>query len=146
MVVIHFMQTGRDSTNIRAIIHASAPACSSEEAPKITVIDYDESHYHEAEVKVAEECFTFRALPTITWINIDCLQSVDLLDKLGACYGFHPLVLEDILSDQRPKFEDYEDYIFIVLKMLYYNEHNEEAAIEANQISIILGPNYVDII
>ncbi len=137
------MQTGRDSTKSDALYSHQPHACSSEEAPKITVIDYDETHYQEAEVKVAEECFTFRALPTITWINIDCLQSIDLLDKLGACYGFHPLVLEDILSDQRPKLEDYEDYIFIVLKMLYYHEHNGEAATEANQISIILGPNYV---
>lgn len=136
------MQPERDSTSNIQQLQAHR-TCNSEEAPKITVIDYDESHFHEAEVKVAEECFLFRALPTITWVNIDCLHSVDLLDKLGACYGFHPLVLEDILSDQRPKVEDYDDYIFIVLKMLYYNEHNEDAAIEADQVSIILGPNYV---
>lgn len=117
--------------------------CNSAEPPKITVIDYDESHYHEAEVKAVEECFVFKGKPTVTWINIDCIHSVDLLDKLGTCYGFHPLVLEDILSDQRPKLEDYDDYIFIVLKMLYYGEHRAERAIEADQISIIFGPNYV---
>lgn len=117
--------------------------CGSEDIPRITIIDYDDTHYHEAQVNTAEECFAFKSMPSRTWINIDCLHSVSLLEKLGACYGFHPLVLEDILSDQRPKLEDYDDYIFIVLKMLYYNGQNGEESIETNQISIILGPNYV---
>lgn len=113
-----------------------------DDKPKITVIDYDESHYQEIEVKSVEECFIFKGRPSVTWININCLHQVDILDKLGACYGFHPLVLEDILSDQRPKVEDYDDYIFIVLKMLYYIDRADEA-ISADQVSIILGPNYV---
>ncbi len=90
--------------------------------PRITVIDYDEGHFQETEVKSVEECFIFKDRPFVTWINIDCLRQMDILEKLGACYGFHPLVLEDILTDQRPKIEDYDDYIFIVLKMLYYDE------------------------
>jgi magnesium transporter len=118
-------------------------SCSAAQAPKITVIDYEESHYHEMEARTVEECFSFKAKPTVTWINIDCLRQVDTLDQLGACYGFHPLVLEDILTDQRPKVEDYDDYIFIVLKMIYYDEHKEEGTVEADQISLILGPNYV---
>ncbi|MCJ7443975.1 MAG: magnesium/cobalt transporter CorA [Methanotrichaceae archaeon] len=108
---------------------------------KISVIDYDESHYHEAIVNNIEDCFAFKAQPTITWIHIIGLRQVDILEKLGTCYGFHPLVLEDILSDQRPKVEDYDDYIFVVLKTLYYQE--SESELEADQISIILGPNYV---
>jgi len=76
--------------------------------PKITIIDYDEQHYHEAEFKEAAECFVFKEKPTVTWINIDGLHQVDILEKLGAGYGIHPLVLEDILSDQRPKIEDYD--------------------------------------
>jgi magnesium transporter len=71
------------------------------------------------------------------------LHQVDILEKLGSCYGIHPLVLEDILTDQRPKLEDYEDYIFIVLKMLYYNEEKEEELFDADQVSLILGPNFV---
>jgi magnesium transporter len=108
---------------------------------KITVVDYDESHYHEAEVSSIEDCFVFRAQPTVTWIHIVGLTQADKLEKLGDCYGFHPLVLEDILSDQRPKVEDYDDYIFVVLKTLYYQE--TESELEADQISIIMGPNYV---
>jgi magnesium transporter len=113
------------------------------ERPRITVIDYDEYHYHEAEVKDVSECFVFKEKPTVTWINIDGLRQVDILEKLGTCYGIHPLVLEDILTDQRPKIEDYECYIFIVLKMIYYDENKEVDTIDVDQVSLILGPNFV---
>lgn len=113
------------------------------ERPRITVIDYDEYHYHEAEIKDVSECFIFKEKPTVTWINIDGLRQVDILEKLGACYGIHPLVLEDILTDQRPKVEDYENYIFIVLKMVYYDEKKEEDTIDFDQVSLIFGQNFV---
>jgi len=125
------------------------------EKPKITVIDYDEQHYHEAEIKDVEECFRFKDQPSVTWINIDGLHQMDVLEKLGACYGIHPLVLEDILTDQRPKIEDYDDYIFIVLKMLYYDENKDnkideqdesdlgDTNLDMDQVSMILGPNFI---
>ncbi|MHC1689073.1 MAG: magnesium/cobalt transporter CorA [Methanothrix sp.] len=117
------------------------------EMPKITVIDYEDQHYHEAEVKDVSECFAFKHRPTVTWINIDGLHQLDVLEKLGNCYGIHPLVLEDILTDQRPKIEDYDDYIFIVLKMLYYEENGDDelgdSKIDMDQVSIILGPNFI---
>ena len=123
--------------------------------PKITVIDYSDMNYHEAEAKDVAECFRFKNQPTVTWINIDGLHQMDVLENLGACYGIHPLVLEDILTDQRPKIEDYDDYIFIVLKMLYYEDREEspedddegddlgESSLDMDQVSIILGPNFI---
>jgi magnesium transporter len=111
------------------------------EAPKIAIIDYDEAHFQEREAKTIEECFLFREKPTVTWINVDGLQ-VEILEKLGECYGLHPLVLEDILNtDQRPKMEDYDEYLYIVLKALSYNEKSN--GIETEQISLILGSNFV---
>ncbi len=112
------------------------------ETPKITIMDYDEAHFQEKEAKTIEECFLFKDKPTVTWINIDGLHQVEILERLGECYGLHPLVLEDILNtDQRPKMEDYGEYLYIVLKMLNYNDQSSE--IEAEQISLILGSNFV---
>jgi len=112
------------------------------EIPKITVMDYDEAHFQEKEIKTIEECFLFKDKPTVTWINIDGLHQVEILEKLGECYGLHPLVLEDILNtDQRPKMEDYGEYLYIVLKMFNYNDKSSE--IESEQISLVLGPNFV---
>ena len=109
---------------------------------KITVMDYDETHFQEKEIKTIEECFAFKDTPGITWINIDGLHQIEIMEKLGECYGFHPLVLEDILNtDQRPKMEDYGDYLYIVLRMLSYNDKSTQ--IETEQVSLILGPNFL---
>ena len=108
---------------------------------KITVIDYDETNFQEREIKLIEECFSFKDKPTITWINVEGIHRTDIIQKLGDCYGFHPLVIEDILNtDQRPKIEDYKDYIYIVLKML---SNNKSPEIIVEQVSLILGPNFV---
>lgn len=112
------------------------------EALKITIMDYDEVHFQEKETKAVEECFAFKDTPGVTWINIDGLHQIDILEKLGECYGFHPLVLEDILNtDQRPKMEDYGDYLYIVVRMLSYNDKSSQ--IETEQVSLILGANFV---
>jgi magnesium transporter len=105
-------------------------------------MDYDEAYFQEKEIKTIEECFVFKDKPTVTWINVDSLHQVEILEKLGECYGLHPLVLEDILNtDQRPKMEDYGEYIYIVLKDLDYPDKINQ--IESEQISLILGPNFV---
>jgi magnesium transporter len=109
---------------------------------KITLIDYDEANFQEREVKTVEQCFAFREKPSVTWINVDGVYQVEVIEKLGNCFGLHPLVLEDILNtDQRPKMEVYGDYIYIVLKMLYDSELNRSA--ETEQVSLILGSNFV---
>ena len=108
----------------------------------ITVIDYDEKNFQEKKVKTIEECFPFKDKPTVTWINIDGIHDVEIIEKLGKHFGLHPLLLEDILNtDQRPKMEDFGDYIFVVLKMLDYDENKDE--IKSEQVSLILGSNYV---
>jgi magnesium transporter len=109
---------------------------------RITVIDYDESSADEHELDDIEECFPFKDTATVTWINVDGIHDTEVIQKLGDCYGIHPLVLEDVVNtNQRPKLEDFDDYIFSVLKMLAYDE--EELRPEFEQVSIVLGPNYV---
>jgi magnesium transporter len=112
------------------------------EKVRITLIDYDESEFQEKEVGKIEECFPFKDKPTVTWINIDGLHNTELIEKLGKHFDLHPLILEDILNTgQRPKVEDFEKYIFIVLKMIYYDDKENETKIE--QVSLILGQNFV---
>jgi len=109
---------------------------------KITIIDYDKIQFIEKEAKKIEEVFPFKDKPTVTWVNIDGVHQPDVIEKLGKEFNFHPLMLEDIVNtEQRPKIEDFVDYIFIVLKMLHYDEKKNE--VNSEQVSIILGPNYV---
>jgi magnesium transporter len=109
---------------------------------KITVIDYSQDIFQETEVKKVEECFPYKRRPTVTWINVDGLHQIDVIEKLGDCFEIHPLVLEDILNtDQRPKIEFFDNYVFIVLKMLYTDGKNHE--IHSEQVSLISGKNFV---
>lgn len=108
----------------------------------VTVMDYDASGFQEKQIDVIDECFLFRDQPTVTWINIDGLGHPEMIQKLGDCYGFHPLVLEDILNTgQRPKMEDYAEYIYVVLKMLYPG--TDGRTIVSEQISLIAGSNFI---
>ena len=109
---------------------------------KISIMDYTIGKFDEKEIKKIEDCFTFKRKPSVTWINVDGLHDVELIEKLGKCYDIHPLVLEDIVNtDQRPKMEDFEKYIFFVLKMLYVDDKIHE--IQSEQVSLIIGQNHV---
>ena len=107
----------------------------------IESFDYNTDSFVEKELKTVEEAFQFKASNTVTWINLNGLNQIAEIEKLGAHYNLHPLVLEDIVStNQRPKIDEYEDYIFIVLKMMYYDADEK---IVSEQVSFILGENYV---
>jgi magnesium transporter len=112
------------------------------EKVRISIIDYDERQFEEKEAKTVEECFPFKDKPTVTWINVDGLHEVKVIEQLGKHFSLHPLLLEDILhTEQRPKMEDFGEYLFFVLKMLYLEEGRHE--ILAEQVSLILGSNFV---
>jgi len=112
------------------------------EKPRITIIDYDEAQLQQKEVGSIEECFPFKETPTVTWINIDGVHDVELIEKLGSRFDLHPLIMEDIVNtQQRPKTEDSGGYIFVVLRMLQYDEKEKE--VNSEQVSLVLGANFV---
>jgi len=112
------------------------------ETARITVFDYNADSYEEKQVDTIEECFSLKTTPTVSWINIDGLHDIPLIEKTGEHFGIHPLTLEDALNTgQRPKFEDMETSLFVVLKMLSFDDQRQ--AVQTEQVSIVLGPNYV---
>ncbi len=122
-----------------ALIHIGE---KKSDTTKITVMAYDAERLEQAHLQTADECLLFRKPGRVTWTNVDGLHEVALLGKLGECFGLHPLVLEDILNtDQRPKVEDFGDYVYIVLKMLYQDKAENE--IVAEQVSLVLGADFL---
>lgn len=78
----------------------------------------------------------------VKWINIDGIHDAGVLEKLGRDFNLHPLVLEDMLNtEQRPKLEDYGDYLYIVIKNLYTDAAG--GGIETEHQSILLGNGFV---
>jgi magnesium transporter len=109
---------------------------------KITIIDYDEKHFLEKEVKTVEECLPFKDTPTVTWINVNNVHQTEMIKKLGDYFGIHPLALEDIVNtDQHPKIDDFGNRIYFVLKKFDYGDERNE--IIAEQISLILSQHFV---
>ena len=108
----------------------------------ISVFDYNEHRLEEKTLKSIEECLAYRDKDTVSWVNLDGVHDTQQIEKLGAHYNIHPLVLEDIVhTTQRPKVDEHDNYLFIVLKMLEFDSTRNEVTSE--QISLILGPSYV---
>ncbi len=108
----------------------------------ISIIDYSRDHLEEISLASLEDCARFKDSPNITWINVNGIHDVSAIQTLGNLFGLHPLTIEDISnSNQRPKVEEFDDYILFALKMLTYSI--EEKGIENENISLILGANYV---
>jgi magnesium transporter len=83
----------------------------------------------------------YRQADSVTWVNVDGTSNPELIRELAQVMGFHALTVEDMLNlDQRPKAEDYGDYIYVVAKVLDVDRAGE---ITIEQISLVIGPNYV---
>lgn len=122
-----------------------SPVYVGDKIPKgtrIRVIDYDEDKFEQKEVTHIKDILKYKDSNTITWINFDGIHNPELMETVGREFGLHPLVVEDILNtDQRAKIDDYDDYIYLVLRMFYNIRGIEE--IHSEQISIIIGKKFV---
>ncbi len=111
------------------------------EKSKITLIRYNEIFFEEKEISSIKDFQREKDKKIITWINIDGLQDIRLFEDIGEIFGLHPLILEDILNtDQRPKMEDYGDYIYLVLQN-FCGQKGEDLL--SDQVSIVLGKDFV---
>lgn len=107
----------------------------------IEIFDYNSEEIIEKHLEKIEDTFDFRSSDSVTWININGLHYTEDIDKIGKHYSLHPLNLEDIANiSQRPKIDEYNDYLFVVLKMLHYDNKYK---VKSEQVSFILGKNYV---
>lgn len=107
----------------------------------IEAFDYTKESLIESILTKIEDAQSYKNTDSVTWINIDGLNAITEIADIGKQYDLHPLVLEDIVNTtQRPKIDEYDDYLFVVLKMLYYDA-DENVVIE--QVSLVMGKNYV---
>lgn len=107
---------------------------------KIQIFDYNISEIHEKNYTKVEDCFAYVNNSNVTWINIDGLRKADV-ESICRQFNIHFLLGEDILSvGQRPKMDEVDGVMFCLLNMLYVNK---EGAVETEQISMVLGKNFV---
>jgi magnesium transporter len=109
---------------------------------KISVMTYGAEDLEERSDATLDDALAPARAGHIAWINVDGLHETDKLERLGEHFGLHPLVLEDIVNvTQRPKAEEYDGYLYIVLKMVRYDEQDDQ--FHSEQVSIVLGADFV---
>lgn len=109
---------------------------------KLTLIEYTESTFEEKELENIKQCNHLTEHQTVKWLNVDGVHKSIVVEEIGQKFFLHPLLLEDVANtEQRPKFEEYENTLFILVKMLNYNA--KEKRIEEEQMSLVLGPNFL---
>tara|TARA_R110002095_G_scaffold71763_2_gene61064 strand:+ start:4055 stop:5137 length:1083 start_codon:yes stop_codon:yes gene_type:complete len=120
----------------------------SEDDTRISVVDYNRVELEEPSVQTVEELLKFREKDSNTWVCLEGLKNVEITELIGQYFNIHPLVLEDILNThQRPKFEEHEDYLYIVLKGLSQEPPDQSASggfsVNYEQISILVLNDFV---
>jgi len=113
-----------------------------ETATHISIVDYNKDIIEEQSVESVAQILQCRERDTVTWVNIEGLGNVELIAAIGEQFNIHPLVLEDILNThQRPKLEEYEDYLYCVLKGISLIENG--FVVDYEQISILILNDFV---
>lgn len=108
----------------------------------IKLIRYNQADCSEKPLNNVDEIVQLNKYNGVTWIDTDGVSDVIALENIGKHFNLHPLIVEDILSiEQRPKFLEYENCVFVVLKMISYDERHEKIMTE--QLSIIVTDNTV---
>lgn len=123
-------------------VNPTAPVQRQEpDVLKILVYDYNSTGSEIKEFDNVTSCFAYKTSGKTSWINVDGLKKKEV-EQICTHYGIHALITEDILSlGQRPKMDEIEGLLFCLLNMLYFNE--KDSAVETEQISIVLGPDFV---
>jgi magnesium transporter len=107
--------------------------------PVINVLAYGPQEMVEQEVTDPQQVRDFLAKWPVIWVNVEGLGDAGVIGKLGEIFGLHQLALEDVMNvHQRPKVEQYGDYLFIVARMVRLHEH-----LETEQLSLFLGKNFL---
>jgi magnesium transporter len=108
--------------------------------PILELISYNRDHYERLDGISAQALCQGIKADHVNWLNLDGLHNQDVIETIQKHFNLHSLLIDDVLSDQRPKAEEFDDYLFFTLKMLYKIEGE---SIDYEQISFVLGKNFL---
>jgi magnesium transporter len=108
----------------------------------VRVMDYNADRFEERRLGAAQECGRYLTTDTVTWINVDGIHDVATVQTVAQQFRLHPLVIESIVNTgQRPKVELHGTVVYMVVKMLMWDEAAGE--LDSEQVSLVLGGNFV---
>ncbi|HSL61756.1 MAG TPA: magnesium/cobalt transporter CorA [Desulfotignum sp.] len=108
----------------------------------LCLIDYDDHHLEEKRLPDIRDAVPYKTTGSKTWINVNGLHDAETIGDIGQVFDLHPLVIEDILNTgQRPKMDDYDTYLFIVLKMIRFDK--ETRMVVNEQLNMVMADRFV---
>jgi magnesium transporter len=108
----------------------------------VHLIEYAEDSYEERALTAETDFQEISKQKQLTWINVDGLNDLEVIQAIGTAFDLHSLVLEDLVhTGQRPKHEEYEEYVFVVLRMLTLGP--DGAGVRSEQLGIVFGDGFV---
>lgn len=108
----------------------------------VSLIDYDKNILEEKAISDIAACLPYKDKESVTWLNVEGVHDLNIVKQVGKTFDLHPLMLEDVVNtEQRPKIDAFDDYLFIVLKMLAYDIRLDAIVVE--QVSIVLSKKFV---
>jgi len=112
------------------------------ETVTLDLFRYNKDIIEEKKMENPRECISENDFKGVCWVNVSGIHDISIIESIGSTFNIHPLVQEDILNTfHRPKFEESEEYLFLVLKMLAYDPGAKD--IISEQVSFVLGPNFL---
>jgi magnesium transporter len=114
----------------------------TDEPIKMSIIDYNADQIDIIENATIEEIRQRKENDTVSWVNVSGVHDIEHIDKIGKIFNIHPLVLEDVVNTQhRAKIDDFDDYLFFVLKMVYTDPDENTLAFE--HICMVVGHGFL---
>jgi len=106
----------------------------------LRAMDFDLENVSELEITSTDNLLALKKSKKLTWLNIDGLDNVELMENLARVYKIENNILSDVMNPSvRPKMQEFEHGIFITVKMLQYNETDDNLTVE--NLSIIIAEN-----
>ena len=110
--------------------------------PLLRVMDYNVEKLIEREIHTISDAAVFKDAPTVTWLNIDGLHEVEIIEKTGSVFDLSPILLEDVMhTGLRPKIVEFDNCIFLLLNMIRLDE--ETGKIITEQLSMVIGEKFL---
>ncbi|MCD9018558.1 magnesium/cobalt transporter CorA [Parachryseolinea silvisoli] len=106
----------------------------------LELISYNRESHDKIDCMPVNELLQQLKPERVNWINVDGLNNQDVIEKIQSHFCLHSLLIDDVLSDQRPKAEEFDDYLFFTMKMLH---RIDGTGIYYEQISFVLGKNFL---
>jgi len=114
----------------------------TDEPVRISIMDYDADRIDEIPEATLDDIKKCMARDSVTWVNVSGIHDTAIVEAVGRLYHLHPLALEDIVNTRhRAKLDDYENHLFLVLKMVI--QEPETIRIVFEHVCLVIGPDYL---